>query len=151
MYRRAYTVDEANRLIPELEQTLVEIERRMGEVRRAAVGLQVLDVLWGPRLLAADNPDYGEARTFRLRISDLMSEVEGLIQQDIIGRGLRFPQGGLENGLVDFPTTWQGRWVLLCWQRGEAGIAAWHEIDGGFAGRRPLTREQARRMGHPAS
>ena len=53
----------------------------------------------------------------------------------------------LEHGLIDFPTTWEGRWVYLCWHRGEEMIEAWHEADAGFAGRQELTDEQGREMG----
>lgn len=43
------------------------------------------------------------------------------------------------NGLIDFPTMRDGRTVLLCWKLGEnAVIEWWHEIEGGFAGRKPL-------------
>ena len=44
-----------------------------------------------------------------------------------------------KRGLIDFPSVRDGRTVLLCWQLGEADeICWWHEVDGGFAGRRPL-------------
>jgi len=42
-------------------------------------------------------------------------------------------------GLIDFPTMREGRVVLLCWQLGEGDeIEWWHEVEDGFAGRRPL-------------
>jgi hypothetical protein len=42
-------------------------------------------------------------------------------------------------GLIDFPCMRDGRVVLLCWQLGEAEkIEWWHEIEAGFAGRKPL-------------
>ncbi len=44
----------------------------------------------------------------------------------------------VEDGLVDFPTLYEGREVYLCWRSGEATIDYWHEVDAGFAGRRPL-------------
>jgi hypothetical protein len=48
---------------------------------------------------------------------------------------------------LDFPTTLDGRWVHLCWMRGEPTVEHWHEIIGGFAGRQPVTDEDSRRMG----
>lgn len=145
--RKIFTVDEANTLIPSLEDVLGGIERRIEEVQSTAERLQVLDVLWGEKVLASGNPDHAEAQSYRLRIATLMGEIEEIVERDIHGRGLRFPQGGLEHGLIDFPTTWEGRWVFLCWRRGEPEIRAWHEIDQGFAGRQELTAEHQSRMG----
>lgn len=42
-------------------------------------------------------------------------------------------------GLIDFPSLRDNRTVLLCWQLGEVEqIEWWHEIEAGFAGRKPL-------------
>ena len=44
-----------------------------------------------------------------------------------------------DTGLVDFPARHpDGSLVLLCWRLGEDEIAAWHTLEGGFAGRKPL-------------
>ena len=48
------------------------------------------------------------------------------------------PKGATE-GLVDFPCSMDGRIVYLCWRYGEPEVLYWHEINGGFAGRQPLT------------
>ena len=45
----------------------------------------------------------------------------------------------IETGLVDFPALVNGRQVCLCWRLGEADVAWWHELDSGFAGRKPLS------------
>ncbi len=44
----------------------------------------------------------------------------------------------LDIGLVDWPALHGGREIWLCWRYGEPEVAYWHEIDGGFAGRRPV-------------
>jgi hypothetical protein len=45
----------------------------------------------------------------------------------------------LDRGLVDFPAVLDGREVYLCWvEREEDGIAFWHDLDAGYAGREPL-------------
>jgi hypothetical protein len=44
----------------------------------------------------------------------------------------------IEQGLIDFRTEREGREVYLCWKLGEPDIRWWHELDAGFAGRRPL-------------
>ena len=42
------------------------------------------------------------------------------------------------DGLVDFRTRLHGRTVYLCWRYGEERITHYHEMETGFAGRRPL-------------
>ena len=46
-----------------------------------------------------------------------------------------------------FPTTLDGRWVYLCWQSDEPNVAYWHEVSGGYAGRRRITAGQMQRLG----
>ena len=49
------------------------------------------------------------------------------------------------SGLVDFYGRIEGRLVCLCWRYGEGSLDYFHELDAGFAGRRPLagaTRER---------
>lgn len=42
------------------------------------------------------------------------------------------------DGLVDFRSKLHGRTVFLCWRYGEQKVEYFHELDAGFAGRRPL-------------
>lgn len=44
----------------------------------------------------------------------------------------------LEEGIVDFPSTFEGREVFLCWRDGEESIEHWHETESGFAGRKRI-------------
>ena len=45
----------------------------------------------------------------------------------------------LDRGLVDFPAVREEREVYLCWVESEEDeIEFWHELDAGYAGRRPL-------------
>jgi hypothetical protein len=44
----------------------------------------------------------------------------------------------VNTGLVDFLSRREGREVYLCWQYNEEQVAYWHELDGGFIGRRPI-------------
>ena len=134
-------------MIPLLEGVLSRLRRELDTVREARERLQVLDVIWGDQVQAEHNPDHAELLEHERSARNATGRVEALIRDEILARGIRFPQGGLEHGLLDFPTTYEGRWVLLCWQSGEPQLVAWHEVDGGFAGRQPLTREQARHMG----
>jgi len=44
----------------------------------------------------------------------------------------------INTGLLDFPALRDGREVYLCWKYGEGDIEFWHEIEDGFAGRKPI-------------
>ena len=44
----------------------------------------------------------------------------------------------LEQGLLDFPFSMEGKTVLLCWKIGEAAITHWHTEEEGFEARKPL-------------
>lgn len=144
---RAFTVEEANALLPLMEEVLAAVQRRRDEMEEESEKLQLLDALWGSELLEPGNPDHEEFLRRRKRIRDLVEEIEEMIRDEILDRGIRFPAGGLEHGLLDFPTTYDGRWVYLCWKRGEPEIQEWHEVDAGFRGRRDLTEEERRVMG----
>lgn len=147
MRRRVFNVGEANALLPHLREVLQRIRALRDVVGERTDQLKILDVLWGKRVAEPENPDHPDFKRHRRVIGEAVEEIERLIREEILALGVRFPQGGLEHGLLDFPTVLDGRWVFLCWQADEPEILAWHELDGGFAGRRPLTPEVARRMG----
>ena len=41
-------------------------------------------------------------------------------------------------GLVDFPSRRAGEDVLLCWRAGEDAVEYWHDLEEGYAGRKPI-------------
>ena len=147
MSRRPFTVNQANAMVPSLE----EIFARLDTYREIWTGhderLQILDALWGEAVVAVTNPDHEEFIEERAALKEASRKIDDAVHRDLIQQGLRLPSGGLEHGILDFPTTWEGRWVYLCWHRGEVQISHWHEIDTGFAGRQELTEEQVIEMG----
>lgn len=147
MTRKAFTIDEANAKLPQLEDVLQRIEVKQRAVRYHHQQLQILNALWGRAVARSTNPDHDAFDQHRQRIDDLILDIKHIVAEEIIAAGIRFPVGGLEHGLLDFPTTYQGRWVLLCWQRGEPRVAYWHELDAGYAGRQEITAEHIIAMG----
>ncbi len=144
---KAFTVDEANRLVGAMERVMAEIERLGGEVEEHHRRLQILDALWGPKVLAEENPDHAEFIRDREKLDAIVERIECLVRDEILAKGVRFPPGGVEQGLLDFSTTLDGRWVYLCWMRGEPSVEHWHEITDGFAGRQHVTPDHESRMG----
>ena len=121
---RHYTVEEANEALPrviELIEALRAASARLGDREaRAALGE------------AAPGNGGGDAgRTVSEGFVELREAVFELRERGIVLRDL-------DRGLVDFPSLRAGREVLLCWQEGEDEVGYWHEVDAGFAGRRPL-------------
>jgi hypothetical protein len=147
MLKRVFTVDEANSLIPVLEEAFQSIEVHKAKIRDHGQKLEILSLLWETKVADRANPDYEAYLVHKRTIENDVSEIERIIQEEIISRGIRFPMGGIENGLLDFPTTFQGRWVYLCWRSGEPELLYWHETDAGYRGRREITREQKKTMG----
>ncbi|MBT4096509.1 MAG: DUF2203 domain-containing protein [Gemmatimonadetes bacterium] len=147
MSRRPFSVNQANAMVPTLE----EIFERLDVHRTVWTGhyerLQILDAMWGEAVEQQTNPDHEEFLTERRELQRASDTIDSVVQRDLLGQGLRLPAGGLENGILDFPTTLEGRWVYLCWRRGETQISHWHEIDGGFRGRQELTDENTIAMG----
>ena len=147
MGHRAFTVDEANEMLPEVRIALNQIQELRDVAGSKMDQLAVLDALWGDLVSQSANPDHGEYTQHRHSLSECRRAIEELIQQRLLDRDIRFPVGGLEHGLVDFPTTLDGRWVYLCWQSDEPDVAYWHELSEGYAGRHPITAEERQRIG----
>ncbi len=145
--RKAFTLEEANALLPRLETVLEDLDDSRKALARHVERLKILDVLWGRLVMAPTNPDHAEFLNHREGAGLAGARIRRSVEKEILGRGIRFPAGGLEHGLLDFPTTFEGRWVYLCWRRGEPRVSQWHEVDGGFAGRRPIRADEAARMG----
>ena len=147
MIHHAFTVEEANEMLPDVRVTLQEIRELRDAGRISMDKLAILDALWGDLVSQPENPDHEEYAEHRRFLSEVDRTIEELIQERLTGRGIRFPSGGVDHGLVDFPTTLDGRWVYLCWRSDEAEVAHWHELDGGYSGRRLITVVQRQRMG----
>jgi hypothetical protein len=120
---RRYTVEEADALLPELRERLVAL--------RAARQVMLRGAELVKERVATDGGGTFGGREYWHAQQSVRAEIERLAEEDIL---LRDP----EAGLVDFPGERDGRRVWLCWRLGEERVAHWHELDAGFAGRRPL-------------
>jgi hypothetical protein len=131
---RLFTPDEANVALPEV-RPLVE---RMVEERRALVALgeelEAVQALIGGNGGSLDPSSVGELQEAVARGAASLAGVVDEIHE------LGVQVKDLDRGLVDFPARHpeSGDTVLLCWELGEAGVAHWHGLDEGFAGRKPL-------------
>jgi hypothetical protein len=131
---RLFTQEEANAALPEV-RALVE---RLVEDRRALVALggelEELQSLIGGNGGSLDPSRVGELQE---AVAQAAATLAGLVDE-IQELGVQVKD--LDRGLVDFPARHPetGEPVLLCWELGEAEVAHWHDLEEGFAGRKPL-------------
>ncbi len=50
-HSHTFTIAEANRLVPQMEKVMAEVERLRGQLEEVGERLQILDALWGPKVL----------------------------------------------------------------------------------------------------
>src|SRR3989344_2034846 len=135
MAEKFFTLEEANSLVPELEDAFSRIFELNDILKRMNIGVKDLFDIWGNELLDSRNPDnflYIE----RLQKRDgLMSAIKNEVAQ-IQAMGIEVKD--LKNGLVDFLHDNGGEVVFLCWRYGEKRVQYWHLCDGGFTGRRRI-------------
>lgn len=133
---RYFSLAEAQDLIPRLRpllQTVVEARSRMlvAEAAMTEMRRRVTQ-------LGGVKPDRALALELKVRREsageEIRRSVEGIQVYDVQVKDL-------DRGLIDFPTLYRGREVLLCYLLGEAGILYWHETDAGFRGRREIDQE----------
>ncbi len=129
---RYFTPDEANAALDDVRP----LAEQMVERRRAMLAAQAKEEELGARI-AGDGGgiDPGEPARAEEAVEQEMQAIAELVDE-IQERGAQVKD--LDTGLLDFPSLRDGREVLLCWRVGEDRIRYWHELDGGFAGRRPL-------------
>ena len=122
---KTFTLDEANALVPQLEELL-------GDMIEMRDGLALKGQSLEPMLAHAGGNGGSKAGSeYALLLQRFQASLN--IFQDL-GCELK----DLDQGLVDFPSYRDGKLVYLCWRRGEARIDFWHDIDSGFASRQPL-------------
>ena len=125
-----FTVAEANALLPEIVPLLMEIRARKVELDTALAALEKLTAAM--RL----NGHAAEARDLEARIHEITTELAAGVEH-LNDQGIEIKS--LDHGLIDFPSRRDDQVIYLCWRLGEGlRIRYWHEIDSGFAGRKPL-------------
>jgi len=126
---RIFTLSEANRLIPQLEEHLTAVKRgktvlirTKDEIKKASSKAQ-----FGGGSFAG--PHYITA------LEQTSENLQAIQEMGVLVKDL-------DSGLCDFPYLMNGRIVYLCWKLGEAEIQWWHEVNSGYTGRQPLENEK---------
>ena len=130
---KLFTVEEANAMLPlvrAIAGDMVALARDVDERRER------LNRINDHRESDSSDPYTDEVAQIE---QELEKDIERLNEyaRELVQLGVE-PKGATE-GLVDFPAKMGGRTVCLCWRYDEPEVLYWHEVDGGFAGRQPLT------------
>lgn len=124
-----FTVDQANRMLPLVRRIVDDV---VTQYRRWQDRVRELEILNVGRSPANPMPHAGELER---EIQLLATEIDGF-ERELTALGVRLSDHA--QGLVDFPTTVDGREAFLCWRVGEPAVQYWHDRAAGYAGRRPL-------------
>jgi hypothetical protein len=133
---RYFKLEEAQELLPAVEEWLRAAVEAWG--RLAEAESEMMDLRRHVIAMGGVRPDAAKALMLKARRESAEAELKKGLEA-IEGLGVQVKD--LETGLIDFPTLYRGREVLLCFRLGETGIGYWHETDGGFRGRRAIDRE----------
>jgi hypothetical protein len=130
---RVFSLREANALVPRLQEQFEQVRELRSEL------LAVEGQLASLGHVAAQPPELdGRAPAAVQRLQrvakDLFGQIVGIVG-DLAQLGIEVKAA---DGLADFRSRLHGRTVYLCWRFGEVAIGHYHELHGGFAGRRPL-------------
>jgi hypothetical protein len=130
---RYFTLIQAERLLPDVEQAIRDAITLKTEYLEAENRIQTAT----QRIVSLGGSSVNREQ-FALDRSRRDAAAEALQKaiQHIHEFGCQVKD--LDIGLIDFPTLYRGREVLLCWKLGEDGIRFWHGVDEGFRGRKPL-------------
>ncbi|MBI1972986.1 DUF2203 domain-containing protein [Candidatus Woesearchaeota archaeon] len=126
MKRTFFTLEQARLMLPEVQKHL----RKINRLQRQLLFLDSIDI-------QHDDPEQDDKiqRVFEKEFHHasylLYQELEKVEKKGVIVRDLN-------QGLIDFRSTFEGREIFLCWCLGEDTIRFWHEADDGYQGRRSI-------------
>jgi hypothetical protein len=133
---RRFSLAEAQSLIPSVDTLLRQAVALKSEYQEAELAIQAFSqrvAMTGGMMVnrdeAIDNKNKRDELATKLRETiEAVMEIGCLIKD-------------LDIGLIDFPTTFRGEEVYLCWKLGEPGIGFWHGVEEGFRGRKAIDQD----------
>ena len=124
-----FTVDSANEALVLVRKVVSDIVEQYGELMSLRNEAQELSLASGAQARFDEIGVLVERALERLKA----------LHQELGDVGCELKD--FRTGLVDFPAEIENRKVWLCWKLGEPEVSHWHELDAGFAGRRPIDAE----------
>ena len=141
MGKRYFTVDEANRLVPRLQAAfgrVMQLRAQLKAVYRRldARKLAPTDESFPVEIPGAPPEVVRDRATFKALALALREELAAVHETGCVIKDV-------EIGLVDWFAEQDGREILLCWRCGEKEVGFWHDLEAGYAGRRPVAELRA--------
>jgi hypothetical protein len=129
-----FTLEEVNSLLPQLKSLMAAQMDRRGEIESR---LERLAGLLGtlPDTIEIEDRDPSHVRELKRELVERVEKYQ-LSWQEIEALGAVLKDASA--GLVDFYGHVDGKAVWLCWKFGEEAVGHYHDLDEGFAGRRPI-------------
>jgi hypothetical protein len=123
MQMKVFDLDTARETLVVIKPIVEEINTKRMELTEAYERLQ-------------EEQDPLERMYLESHIKDLESVIDSLFRKiEALGGVIK----GIDPILVDFLSFHKNRYIWLCWKEDEDTIMYWHELNEGFAGRKPIS------------
>ncbi len=119
---KVFDIDTARDLITVIKPIVEDINSKREELYSCLLRLE-------------EETDDLEKLYLQSHVKDLDMDIRRLFQKiEALGGVIK----GIDPILVDFLSFHQNRYIWLCWKEDEDTLMYWHELDEGFAGRKPI-------------
>ncbi|MCC6063659.1 MAG: DUF2203 domain-containing protein [Thermocrinis sp.] len=123
MQMKVFDLDTARETLVVIKPIVEEINTKRMELTEAYERLQ-------------EEQDLLERMYLESHIKDLEALIDSLFRKiEALGGVIK----GIDPILVDFLSFHKNRYIWLCWKEDEDTIMYWHELNEGFAGRKPIS------------
>jgi len=123
MQMKVFDLDTARETLAVIKPIVEEINTERMELAEAYERLQ-------------EEQDPLERMYLESHIKDLEALIDSLFRKiEALGGVIK----GIDPILVDFLSFHKNRYIWLCWKEDEDTIMYWHELNEGFAGRKPIS------------
>ncbi len=131
--RRRYTIEEVNEALPEVTRRWAAALELRAQARRHQARLEAAGHVVADKPPPGADPEVRRDHAVLLGLRDaLRDELAAIGATGCVVRDL-------DTGLCDWLGEHAGQDVWLCWRVGEPACAWFHELEAGFAGRRPIS------------
>ena len=120
-FQKYFTPGEAMRALPLIKPIVDDILNLSHEIHALSL------------VLGENDPGHPQLQEMLDKLHGYLAELEEM--------GCYYKDWGFRIGLVDFPAIIDEKEVFLCWRSDEEEILYYHDIEAGYAGRKPIPNE----------